>query len=175
MAKEKVLNGVRFAVAPFTVTEALSLKIYIGRLFGPSLGQTFGALKDGLPLDGKIGDIKIDGSALSDAIAKLLTGLTETEFMIFLKRMFRNVVAHTTKEQEPLQITFTETNFDASMDVVFKGKIFSIYPVIALVLEANYPDFFEGLAHGIGAQIKKIATSVQEKPGSTNESESSAK
>ena len=173
MTKEKTINGVKFTVTPFQVVEALKLKAYLVRKFGPSLGQALGTLKDGLPGSGNIGDIKLDGTALSQAIENLSGQLGETEFIDLIKRLFRNVQAGMIKDGKPVVLPFTESNFDSAMNIVFADKVFSVYPVMLLVMETNYPDFFDQLARGIGQRIKKIATSALEKPESASDSESS--
>ena len=161
MSKEKTIDGIKFVVTAFQAVEAFKLKSYLMKKFGPTLGQALGTLKDGLPTSGAIGDVKLDGNAVALAVESLVEQLNEDEFIAFLKRMLRNVVAHTKGKQ----FVFTEETFDASLDIVFSGKIFSVYPVLLLVLEANYPDFFGKMARGIGSKIKKIITS---EPGEKN-------
>jgi hypothetical protein len=168
--KEKEIDGIRFSVAPFRAVEALKLKSFLLRKFGPSIGQAFGVLKDGLPENGGIGDMKLDGSALSQAIEKLMEQLGEAEFIDLIKRMFGNVTANLVIDGKPLQFSFSEIQFDTSMDMVFSGRLFTIYPVILLVLEANFPDFFGKLAQGIGSRIKKMVTSGPAEEGSKAES-----
>jgi hypothetical protein len=171
--KEKEINGVLFTVVPFKAVEALKLKAFLLKKFGPSLGQALGVLKDGLPESGGFGDLRLDGAALSQAIEKLMEQLGEPEFIDLIKRLFKNVTASLMKDGKPLQFSFTEIQFDTAMDVVFTGQLFSIYPVMLLVLEANYPDFFDRLAPGIGSRIKQMATSGPAEEASKNESDGS--
>ena len=169
--KEKEIDGVRFAVAPFQVTEALRIKSYLIRTFGPSLGHILGALK-GVPLGSKdIGDVPIVGLDISQAIENLMGHLGEDEFVALIKRMFRNVTAYITKDGKSLQLSFAEQAFDTSMNIVFEGRVFSVYSVIVLVLEANYPDFFVLMAQGIGSRIQKIITSELDEQSSKSEQE----
>lgn len=167
MSKEKTIDGIKFVVTAFQAIEAFKLKSYLMKKFGPSLGQALGTLKGGLPASGDIGEVKLDGEAMSRAIQSLMEQLDEHDFIEFLKRMLRNVAAHVKGKQ----FYFTEDTFDASLDIVFTGKLFTVYPVLLLVLEANYPDFFDKVARGIGSKIKKIITSG---PGDENSKNGSA-
>jgi hypothetical protein len=54
--KKKEINGVQFSVAPFLAVQALRLKAYLAKLFGPALGQTLGAL-NAVPAGKSIGEI----------------------------------------------------------------------------------------------------------------------
>ena len=157
--KEKTIDGVKFSVAPFRATEALRLKPFLLKKFGPSLGQVLGVLKDGLPENGTIGDIRINGTELSLAVEKLMEQLGEDDFIALIKRLFRNVTAYVVKDGQQLQLSFTEQSFETSMDIVFNERLFSVYPVMLLVLEANFPDFFGKMAQGIGSKIMAITTS----------------
>jgi hypothetical protein len=170
---EKEIDGIHFSVAPFRAIEALKLKSFLLKKFGPALGQALGVLKDGIPESGDIGELKLDGTAISQAIEKLMEQLGEHEFIDLIKRMFGNVTANLVKDGEPLQFSFSAIQFETSMDMVFKGRLFSIYPVIVLVLEANYPDFFGKLAPGIGSRIKGMISSGPAEKGSKKKSEKS--
>jgi hypothetical protein len=174
MEKEKVIDGITFSVVPFKALEALRLKSFLLKKFGPSLGQALGSMGNGIPTDGSLLDIKIDGAALSLAIEKLMEQLEEAQFIDLIKRMFRNVTASLVKEGKELQFNFIDATFETAMDVVFSGRLFSIYPVMLLVLEANFPDFFSSLAPeiaGIGRKIMTTVSSGQAGQNSTEESE----
>jgi hypothetical protein len=166
--KEKEINGVKFSVAPFSVVEALKLKPYLLKKFGPSVMQLLGVLKDGLPENGKWGDIKIDGTELSLAVEKLMMQLGEDDYIALIKRLFRNVTAQVLKDGQLLEFFFTEISFETSVNIVFEDKPFTIYPVLLLVLEANFPDFFGKMTQDIGSKIKKITTSEPEEKSSTS-------
>jgi hypothetical protein len=166
MTKEKTLNGVKFTAAPFTAVEGLKLKSYLVRTFGPALGEALGSFKDLFKdgaLDGdQIGDVSIDGQSIARAIERLLTQLSEPDFIALIKRLFSNVTAQVPSPEKgspPILIGFGDAAFDASMELAFAGHLFSVYPIILLVLEVNYPDFFEKMAGTIGSKIKAIVTS----------------
>jgi hypothetical protein len=168
--KTKDISGVTFTVTPFSAVEALKLKSFLLKKFGPSLGQALGAFGGGALMEGGIGDLKLDGAAMSQAIEKLMQQLGEQEFIDLIKRLFQNVTANLVREGKPLQFSFIEPQFETALDVVFTGQLFSIYSVILFVLEVNYPDFFYKVAPGIGMRIKKMATSGPAEEGSKNES-----
>jgi hypothetical protein len=171
--KTKIIDDVEFSVAPFMAIEALRLKAYLFRTFGPALGQMIGLLKNVLTDNGNIaGNMQIDGSALAGAIETLMGQLDETTFVNLIKRMFQSLVAKgKDKSGKGFARQFDEKNFDNSFNFVFQGRIFSIYPVLILVLEANYPDFFEKTVRSIGRLTKGIASS---EPGDGTETEKSS-
>jgi hypothetical protein len=139
--------------------EALRIKAFLVKTFGPALGQMIGTIKNGLPKAGDIGDLSLDGGALAGAVEKLTAHLDEDSFISLIKRLFANLTAKGKDEKgQPFMRQFDPANFDLSMQTVFSGRLFSIYPVMLLVLEANYPDFFEKTVRSIGSRIKATAT-----------------
>jgi hypothetical protein len=170
MGKEKVIDGITFIVTPFQAVEALKLKVFLLRKFAPSFGQALGTLKDGIPESGKIGDVKIDGTELSRALEKLMEQLEPDEFINLIMRMFQNVQARFVKDGKPVLLAFGKEQFVTSMDIVFQGRLFSVYPVLLLVLEANFPDFFGKTAGIIGEKIRKTFGSAEEETKPMSES-----
>lgn len=166
--KTKTIDGVEFSVAPFMAVEALRLKAHIIKTFGPALGQMLGTLKGGFPKSGKLQDIQLDGSTMAGAIQTLMEQLDEESFINLLKRLFANLIA----KGSGFARQFDERNFENSMNDVFQCRLFSVYPVIALVLEANYPDFFGKTVRNIGGLIRETAFSGPESANATEESES---
>jgi len=173
--KEKTIDGVKFVATAFPAVEAFRLKAYLMKKFGPTIGQIIGTIEGVPPISGKIGDIKdkigdikLDGDKMANAIETLMEQLSEDEFIAFLQRMLRNVVAHKDKKQ----FAFADEHFETTMDIVFNQHIFSVYPVLLLVLEANYPDFF-GKISGIGKKILETATSEKGEKGSESGSTAS--
>jgi len=164
--KTKTIDGVEFTVSPFMAVEALKLKAYLLRTFGPAVGQLIGMFKDVLKKDI---DVQIDGIALAGAIETLMAQLDEDTFIRLIKRLFANVMA----KGQGFARQFDDRNFENSMNDVFAGRLFSIYPVIGLVLEANYPDFFEKTVRNIGKSIRGILSTEPESGTVTEKSESS--
>jgi hypothetical protein len=175
MVKTKIIDGVEFTAAPFMAVEALRLKAFLVKTFGPAFGQAIGTLKNGLPKNGSIADINLDGTALAGAIETLMSQLDEDSFIKLIKRIFANMTAKGKDESgHGFMRQFDAANFDASMQTVFSGRLFTIYPVMGLILEANYPDFFEKTVRSIGKQISKITTSEPASESATDESGESA-
>ena len=172
--KTKNIDGVEFTVAPFMAVEALRLKAYLLRTFGPAFGSAVGALKNLFTSKGDIADMQVDGSALSLAIQTLMENLDEESFVNLIKRMFTGLTARgKDKAGKGFFRKFDEIDFDNSMNDVFQGRLFSVYPVLLLVLEANYPDFFSHTVRNIGKLTKAMSTSEPENATATNESEKS--
>jgi hypothetical protein len=176
MTKEKTLNGVKFTAAPFTAVEGLKLKSYLVRTFGPALGEALGSFgnlfKDGDVKGDTIGDLSIDGQSVARAVERLMEQLSEDKFIELLKRLFSNLTAQVPNSEKgapPVLIGFGENAFDASMELAFAGHLFSVYPIIVLVLGVNYPDFFEKTAGTIGSKIRSIVTSVSGKSSGPTE------
>lgn len=167
MNMTETIDGIEFSVAPFQAVPALKLKSYLLGTFGPAIGQTIGVFKDVLK---KGADVQINGDALSGAIEKLMAQLDEDSFINLIKRLLANVVAKGEKEGKGFARQFDEKNFEASMDVVFSGRLFSVYPVMGLVLKANYPDFFEKTVRNIGTLIREMSST---EPGSESATEGS--
>ena len=171
MNKTKTIDGIEFSVAPFMAVEALRLKAFLLRTFGPALGQMIGTLKHVLTKKGELApDMQIDGDSLSKTIETLTSQLDEDSFVNLIKRMFANLVAKgkDQKTQKGFARQFDAAHFDNSMNDVFSGRLFSIYPVLLLVLEANYPDFFEKTVRSIGKSIRETLSS---EPASETETE----
>jgi hypothetical protein len=174
MVKTKIIDGVEFTVAPFMAVEALKLKAFLVKTFGPALGQVIGTLQRGLPKNGSIADINLDGSALAGAIETLMSQLDEDSFIDLIKRLFANMTAKGKDESShSFMRQFDTVNFDAAMQTVFSGRLFTIYPVMALVLEVNYPDFFEKTVRNIGSRIGLTSTSASANASATSNSETS--
>ena len=165
--KEKEIDGIKFVVTAFRAVEALRLKAYLMKKFGPAMGQAVGTFGSGLLDNSKIGGMKVDGNKIAQTIEQLMVELGEDEYIAFIKRMFRNVVAHVNNKQ----FVFIESQFESSMDIVFGGRTFTIYPVLLLVLEANYPDFFGKVVRDIGERIRRMETFEPPEENSMNEPE----
>lgn len=159
MEKEKVISGITFTVAPFPAIEALRLKSYLIKTLGPALAEAIDIFKG----SGNVGisETAISGESLSGVVEKLTSSLDEESFVNLVKRMFRYVtVKGTAPDGKPI-VAALGSDFDNGFNKVFEGRLFSIYPVMLLVLEANYPDFFEKVAGSIGSLTNRINTFVQ--------------
>lgn len=154
--KEKVIDGLTFTVAPFPAIEALRLKSYLVRTLGPALAEAIDLFKGTGGKAGGVADTEFSGKSLCGVIEKLSESLDEESFVALVKRMFRYVtVSGKEADGRPVVAMFGDC-FDEAFNRVFAGRLFSIYPVMLLVLEANYPDFFGKVAESIGGLTSRI-------------------
>jgi hypothetical protein len=154
-----VIDGVTFQVAPFMAVEGLRLKAHLIRTFGPALGELLGGI-DGRKL-GSIGDISLGSNGIAKGLEKLLEQLDEDSFVELVKRLLANVIAIWPEGGKSRSISFGQ-DFDTAMQLVFLGRLFSIYELIIFVLKVNYPDFFDKVVSGIGRKIRTTLTSETE-------------
>jgi hypothetical protein len=166
-----VIDGVTFQVAPFMAVEGLRLKAHLVRAFGPALGELLGGL-DGTK-GGTIADINLGGAGFAKGLEKLLEQLTEDTFVELIKRLLTNVIAMWSEGGKNRSISFGH-DFETAMQLVFLGRLFSIYELILFVLKVNYPDFFGKVVSGIGRRIKTTGTSEKAETPPPSASEQSA-
>jgi hypothetical protein len=172
MTQKKEINGVTFQVAPFMAIEGLRLKAHLVKTFGPALGELLGGIDIGK--DGGIGELQLN--RLDVVIERLMVNLTEDSFIALLKRLFANVIATWIENGKSRSIAFGN-DFDTAMQLVFVGRLFSVYPLVGFILEVNYPDFFDKAVKGIGRRIRATLTSATEDgtlSGESGKSETSA-
>jgi hypothetical protein len=154
-----VIDGVTFQAAPFMAVEGLRLKAHLVRTFGPALGELLGGI-DGKTIAG-IGELNLGGKGISKGLEKLLEQLDEDKFEALVKRLLVNVLAIWQEDGKSHSVSFGQ-DFDTAMELVFLGKLFSIYELIIFVLKVNYPDFFDKVVSGIGRRIRTTLTSKTE-------------
>lgn len=155
--KEKVIDGLTFRVSPFPAVEALRLKAYLVRTLGPALAGAVDMFKGA---GRSAADAEISGDSLCGVIEKLSASLDEDSFVALVRRMLRYVtVRGKDADGKPVVAMFGD-NFDEEFNRVFAGRLFSIYPVMLLVLEANYPDFFGKMAGSIGSLTERTGISA---------------
>ena len=155
-AKSTTIDGVTFQVAPFMAVEGLRLKAYLVGTFGPAIGELLGGI-DGNKVKGVL-DLNPASMSFSSSLEKLFEKLDENSFVALFKRLFANVIANWNEEGKPRSIAFG-TDFDTAMELVFSGKLFSVYELAVFVLKVNYPDFFDKVVKGIGKKIQQTLTS----------------
>jgi hypothetical protein len=165
--QKTVIDGVTFQVGPFMAVEGLRLKAHLVRTFGPAIGELLGGI-DGQKVVG-LADISLGGDGIAKGLEKLLEQLDEDKFIDLVKRLLTNVIAIWPENGKSRSIAFG-TDFDTAMQLVFLGKLFSIYPLIIFVLKVNYPDFFDKVVSGIGRRTRVTLTSETEEPTPPSES-----
>jgi hypothetical protein len=171
--QKTVIDGVTFQAAPFMAVEGLRLKAHLVRTFGPALGELLGGINTAKA--GGISDINIGGDGFAKGIERLLEQLDEDRFEALVKRLLKNVIATWMEDGRSRSISFGQ-DFETAMQLVFLGRLFSIYELIIFVLKVNYPDFFGRVVSGIGRRIKTTLTFGTEgatPPGGSGKSETS--
>jgi len=169
-AKTIEIDGVSFQVAPFMAVEGLRLKAHLVSTFGPAIGELLGGI-DGNKVKSVL-DMNPASVSFSSGLEKLFQKLDEDSFIKLIKRLFANVIANWTEEGKPRSIAFGN-DFDTAMQLVFLGKLFSIYELIVFVLKVNYPDFFSKVVSGIGKRIQQTLTSATGEKTQQNELQTS--
>jgi hypothetical protein len=162
-----VIDGVTFQVAPFMAVEGLRLKAHLVRTFGPAIGELLGGING--TKAGSIADINLGGDSFARGLEKLLEQLTENGFEALVKRLLANVIAIWPEDGKSRSISFGQ-DFETAMQLIFLGRLFSIYELIIFVLRVNYPDFFSRVVSGIGQRIRTTLTSGTEETTPTSES-----
>ncbi len=155
-AKSKEIHGINFKVVPFPAVTALRLKVHLLKILGPAFGRLLGSFK-GIG-KGNVADAEIDGAALAGALEELFAQVSENEFIDLLQKLFSGVSCELKSEDKKVLINFGD-DFETKMDLVFQGKLFTIYPVILFVLEVNFPDFFGQMA-GIGNRMQTMLSKL---------------
>jgi len=156
--KTTTIDGVTFQVAPFMSVEGLRLKAYLVGTFGPAIAELLGSI-DGNKVKGIL-DMNPSSMSFSSSLEKLLLKLDQDSFIALLKRLFTNVIATWNEDGKPRSISFGN-DFDTAMQLVFLGKLFSVYELAIFVLKVNYPDFFDKVVKGIGRRIQQTLTSAK--------------
>jgi len=138
--KTKEIEGMTFSVVPFSAVEALRLKAYIIRLFGPAVGQLLGNVDI---KTGNLADLDLAGDQLGTTLEKLFESLTEDTFLATIKWILKRTSVQLKAGDTQLDLSFgDDRQFENAMDNAFQGRIFSIYSVLLFVLEVNFPDLF---------------------------------
>jgi hypothetical protein len=165
--QKTVIDGVTFQAAPFMAVEGLRLKAHLVRTFGPAIGELLGGI-DAQKV-GSIADINLGGNGIAKGMEKLFEQLDDDSFVNLVKRLLANVIAIWNKDGKSHSVSFGQ-DFETAMELVFLGKLFSIYPLIIFVLKVNYPDFFDKVVSGIGRRTRVTLTSETEEPTPPSES-----
>lgn len=150
VSQKKTIDGTEFEVAPFSAIEALKLQSTLLRIFGPAFGAAIGAIdkKD------KNSQTNIDGNALGSALQMLFDGLDETQMIILIERLLKKTsCTFSVNGGAPVVFDFAES-FNERLDIVFQGRLMTVYKVIGFVLEVNYPDFFGKIGAAIGKRFR---------------------
>ena len=153
--KSKEIDGIEFKVTQFPATEAYGIKRKLTGIVAPLILSLLGENSTKTMLDANI-----DMAKLSGAVQNAFESLPENEFVGLLKRLTKNVEAHTTLNEKPVVLQLSDENH---FDLCFTGKTFTIYPLLIFVLEVNFPDFFGKVKGGIGQNFQTIISNTLNK------------
>ena len=141
--QNRKIDDLDIIVSAWGARRAWKNQIKFGKVFGPSLrdiGAALGEKQEGTSIfDSNIGFEKI-----GEAIANLFSNVSEEESEDILMECFTNVRVN---NQEITNETF---------DVIFSGRLATVYKIIGFVMEVNYGSFLG--KSGIGKLLKKKQT-----------------
>lgn len=142
-SKEVTVKGVRYLVNHPQVEEAFEIGIELLQLVGGSAAAMAAAS----------GDEKKAAEALGFAVNSILTKLKPREAMALVKRILRHV-----EVQEPKKMILD----DVGLRSHFQGRTGAMLTVVGEVLGFTHADFFEAIADGVAAIMKKAAEKMGE-------------
>lgn len=134
--KEKEIDGATYAVTQFPGRKALTLKVRLLSVVGPSLLSTIGAVKGGT------GEVEID--SLGGAAQKLVDNLSKEGAVNLVMELLSST------RRDGHEIT------PQLFDMEFAGKLDTVWKVVWWVLEVNYGSFFAGKGIGIGSILDRF-------------------
>lgn len=126
--EERVFLGRQFTTQQFPAMKSVLLLRRILAIVLPPLGTAMGRM-EGRDLSTMLDQVaeKVD---LGGAVQKLFDALTEAE----LERLIRDLLALTVVDGQPLMPQF---------DILFRGKVEEIAPLLVWVFEVNWGSFYE--------------------------------
>lgn len=148
LTKEKEIQGMNVKVTQFGGIEAMQLKVALAKLMAPALAGLAGVNPNA-----NILEQEVKPELLTKVFNSLFATMTENDFIALIKRILRNTMIQIENESGDKIWVQMDSDFNNKFDLVFSGKVFSVYPVLWFVLEVNYPDFF-GIISGIGNRLK---------------------
>lgn len=139
--RERDIDGIHLAVSQLPAMKALRLSATLGKLFGTPLARALSTID--------ITNIGAsDVTAVGAAMLSLFEGLSPDQ----LEALTKELLGPATADGKPLLATF---------DLVFAGKVDTIYKVLGFALEVNYGSFFDVLrALGVRAKAAQVQPKV---------------
>ena len=150
MEKTKKIDGITFSVGSMMAMDAFKLKSKLIKIFAPSLGKLFSSFD----LNKDFKDIDLSKIPLAEVIQNVMSELDDETIDYLLRKLLWNVTATTDVNGKKTAVAFS-SDFETVFNLVFNQKLFTLYPLLAFVLEVNYPDFFQKIKT-IGPKMKKI-------------------
>lgn len=152
MEKTKKIDGITFSVGSMMAMDAFKLKSKLIKIFAPSLGKLFSSFD----LNKDFKDIDLSKIPLAEIIQNVMSELDDETIDYLLRKLLWNVTATTDVNGKKTAVAFS-SDFETVFNLVFNQKLFTLYPLLAFVLEVNYPDFFQKIKT-IGPKMKKIGS-----------------
>lgn len=118
---KREIDGTVWAVNEFSATEGLGILSRLTKLCGGPISRALGSLSGGGILDATV-DFSILGEALSDLCGRL----DEAEVVSLVKRL----LASTVVDGDPAG--------GSKFDLIFQGRYWTMFKVMAFVVEVNY-------------------------------------
>lgn len=141
-SKEVTVKGVRYLVNHPQVEEAFEIGIELLQIIGGSATAMAAAS----------GDEDKAAEALGFAVNNILTKLTPKASMNLIKRVLKTV-----EVQEPKKMMLDEVGIRSH----FHGKTGTMITVVGEVLTFTHADFFDAIADGVAAIMKKAAEKME--------------
>jgi hypothetical protein len=151
--KTKTIDGIKFVINEFPAFEAFKLHRQLIKILAPSIG----ALVEGLDMSDNttlkegaksLLETKVSGESFTKAVNNLMDQLDEDSYLKLVKKLLKythayiNRVDDTGKTVQEQPVNLYGDKFETYFNIVFHEKPFTVYKVIAFVLEVNFPDFF---------------------------------
>ncbi len=152
MENKKTIDGITFTVGAMLAMDAFKLKSRLIKIFAPAVGKIFTSFD--LKKDFK--DLDLSKLPLAEIIQELTSELDENTMDELLRKLLYNVTAVTEIGGKRIAVAFS-SDFETSFNAVFGQKLFTVYPLLAFVLEVNYPDFFIKIK-SFGQKMKPTVT-----------------
>jgi len=137
--KEKTIDSFSCRSNKFTGSASFKIFVELVQLFGPGLASLLGSTAR----DGSIKSVlDTDSAGLQLAMSSLMGKLNPDTNLAFIKKL----LSSTTIDGQDLN--------DNSFDLIFQGKLLSMFKVLLFVIEVNYEDFLgEGGFRQVLAQV----------------------
>lgn len=132
--KERTIDDLKVTVTEWPARKAFKMKVRLLKIFGPVLAEIISGMKS--KAGASVLDSDFDLSKFGSAIEKLTATMSEDDL---LKMVFELTSSTRINNQEITEDTF---------DMVFAGKMHTIYKILGMVLEVNFGSFL-GMS-GIG-------------------------
>lgn len=125
-SQERNIDGITYVCSQFPATKGLKMLHRVGRFVSGPLSALAGDMKPGQ----KMAALDMSTETLGKAIQSFFETCDEATF----ENTVKDLLTSTTRDNKPI-------NFD----IDFAGQLGHLMKVLALVLEVNFKDFFNGI------------------------------